>query len=137
MESIVVDSSIIVASFLVDEERHQQALEYINGLEQGDYAFHLPMLAIIEVASAIRRRTIRNWIVLASTWKQNVADWERDGSLILYPLNRDRLELAVTIAQRDRLRGADSVVAALAEELDFPLKTFDNELLNRFPAASQ
>ena len=133
----MIDSNIFVSSFLVNEEKHQQALEYINGLESGDYTFHLPMLANVVVTSAIRRRATRNWVGLVSTWKQSVADWERDGLLIMYPLDRDRMDRAVTVAQRDRLRGADSVIAALAEELDMPLKTFDNEIIARFSQASQ
>ena len=137
METLVVDSSVIVASYLVDEEKHQQAQEYINGLEWREYVFHLPMLANIEVTSAIQRRTTRNAMALVSTWKRNVADWERDGLLILYPLDRDRMEKASDIALLYRLRGLDSVFAELALELDIPIKTFDKELLERFPTASE
>ena len=136
MVSIVVDSSVIAASFLVDEENHQRALEYINGLEGGDYTFHLPMLAIIEVTSAIRRRDIRNWIALVSAWKKSFADWERDGLLTIYPLNRDRMNKAADIATQYGFRAQDCIFAGLALELDVPIKTFDRELLERFPTAS-
>lgn len=88
------------------------------------------------LTSAIRRRATRNWVGLVSIWKQNVADWERDGLLFMYPLDRDRMDSVVTVAQRDRWKGADSVVAALAEELGMPLKTFDAKILDRFPTAS-
>jgi len=57
--------------------------------------------------------------------------------MVLYPLNRNRMELASSIAIRFRLRGADSVFAALAEELEIPLKTFDQEILDRFPLANR
>ena len=137
MDSLVIDSSIFVASFLVNEENHQEALEYINGFERGGYTFHLPMLAVIEATSAIRRRAQRNWMTLASTWKQNLADWERGGSLIMYPLDRDRMDKAADIALRYRLRGLDCVFAGLAFELEIPLKTFDEEILTRFPQASE
>lgn len=136
MVSIVIDSSVIAASFLVDEENHQQALKYINGLEGGDYTFHLPMLAIIEVTSAIRRRDIRNWIALVSTWKKSVADWEQGGLLTIYPLNRDRMNKAADIAAQYGFRAQDCIFAELALELDIPIKTFDRELLARFPTAS-
>ena len=137
MEILVVDSSVIVASFLVDEEKHQQAQEYINGLERGEYVFHLPMLANIEVTSAIRRRATRNLVTLVSTWKQNVSDWERDGLLILYPLDRDRMDKAADIALLYGLKGSDCVFAELDLELDVSIKTFDKELLIRFPTASE
>ena len=137
MESRVVDSNIFVASFLVNEEKHQQALEYINGLERGDFTFHLPMLANVEVTSAIRRRATRNWVGLVSTWKLSVSDWERDGLLIMYPLDRVRMDKASDIALQYRLRGLDCLFAELALELDVPIKTFDKELLERFPTASE
>jgi predicted nucleic acid-binding protein len=62
--------------------------------------------------------------------------WERNGIIILYPLDRKRMENAVTTAEQNRLRGADSVIAALAEELDLPVKTFDKDILARFLKAS-
>jgi len=46
------------------------------------------------------------------------------------------MEISITIAEQNRLRGADSVIAALAEELDVPVKTFDQEILARCLKAS-
>ena len=60
MERIVVDSNIIVSSFLVQEDFHQRAQIYINGLERGDYIFHLPMLVVVEVMAAISRQAPRD-----------------------------------------------------------------------------
>ena len=137
MESIVVDSSILVASFLENEEKHQQAAEYISGLQRGDYIFHLPMLVIAEVFAAISRQSTANRLALLARAGQSLRAWEQSEKISLYPLDRGRLELSGTITQRDRLRGADSVVAALAEELGMPLKTFDREILTRFSQASE
>jgi predicted nucleic acid-binding protein len=136
MEQLVVDSNIIVSSFLESEDFHERAQEYINGLENGAYTFHLPMVVPVEVMSAISRRARQNRLALVATWKQNLIDWERDGIIILYPLDRKRMENAVTTAEQHLLRGADSVVAALAEELDMPVKTFDKDILARFLKAS-
>ena len=131
-----MDSNIIVASFLESEDFHQRGQEYISGLESGDYLFHLPMLVVVEVTSAISRRAQRNRQALLATWKQNIIDWERDGKIALYELDRGRMDKAVNTAERHRLRGSDSVIAALAEELDMPLKTFDTEVLGRLLRAS-
>ena len=131
-----MDSNVIVASFLVSEARHDIARQYINGLENGDYVFHLPMLVVVEVTSVIARRALKNRVAFLTTWQQNILDWEQDGKLLLYPLDRDRMDRALTIAQRDRLKGPDSVIAALAEELDMPVRTFDGEILERFLRAS-
>ena len=106
------------------------------GLENGEHIFHLPMLVVIEVASAIGRRALKNRAALLAVWRKNIVDWERDRKLFLYPLNRERMRRAVISAEQHRLRGGDSVVAALAEELDMPLKTFDTEIQDRFERAS-
>jgi len=66
-----------------------------------------------------------------------VADWEQDGTLMLYPLDRNRMDHASDIALRYRLSGLDCVFAALAEELGIPIKTFDQEILDRFPLANR
>ena len=53
----------------------------------------------------------------------------------MYPLERQRMDNSIQVAERYGLSGADSVVVALAEELNVPLITFDREILNRFPRA--
>ena len=136
MEPLVVDSNIIVASFLQSEAGYNDARQYINGLEIGDYVFHSPMLLVVEVMSAISRRAQRNRLALLAVWKQNIVDWETNNQLFLYPLDRDRMNQAAEISAQYSLRGADSVMAALAEELDMPLRTFDREILGRFPRAT-
>ena len=134
-EPLVVDSSVIAASYIPDDEHHTQGREIVGGLDRGDYVFHLPMLVVVEVSAAIRRR-MRRWRPTFNRWQQNLARWEYDGKVVLYPMNRERMENAVITARERQLRGADSVVAALAEELNMPLRAFDNELLRRVPGAS-
>ena len=107
----------------------------MDGLDRGDYVFHLPMLVVVEVSSAIRRR-LSNWQQTIEGWQQNVARWEREGKVVLYSLNRERMEQSVNVARGHQLRGADSIVAALAEELNMPLRSFDNNHLERWPGAS-
>lgn len=135
-EPLVVDSSVIVASYIPEEVNHLQGLEYRNGLDRGTYVFHLTMLVAVEVTSAIRRR-LPNWQQVMDDWQRSLVRWQRDGKVVLYPLDRASMERSVSAARRRRLRGADSVVAALAEELNMPLRTFDNELLQRGPEASR
>ena len=135
-QPLVVDSSVIVASYIPEEVNHLQGLEYRNGLDRGAYVFHLPMLVVVEVTSAIRRR-LSNWQQVIDDWRRNLTRWEREGKIVLYPLNRVRMESAASAASRHSLRGADSIFVALAEELNMPLRTFDNELLRRGPGTSR
>ncbi len=136
VEQVVVDSSVLAASFLPDDSFHQQSLSYIDGLEAGDYIFHLPMLVWIEVLASVSRRARRNRVSLLSRARQSFGSWESAGKIILYPLDRDRMNRAVNISERYSLRGADSVVAALADELDLPLRAYDREILERYELAS-
>ena len=135
-EPLVVDSSVIAAAFIREDEHHQKGVEYINALRRGEYVFHLPMLVVVEVTSAIRRRD-RRYQWAGRRWRSDLAQWERERKVFLYPMSRERMEHSVATARRRRLRGADSVVAALAEELNMPLRTFDGELLLRGPEASR
>ncbi len=137
MEHLVVDTNILVASFNESDSLQPQSQPYIDGLENGNYIFHLPMLVIAELIGTMSRIPTANRLALLARTNQSLRQWEQSGKISLYPLDRDRLELSVRVAQRDRLKGADSVVAALAEELGMPLKTFDEEILNRFSQASR
>lgn len=136
MEQVVVDSSVLVGSLLQGDALHQRSQPYINGLETGDYTFHLPMLVVVEVVAAISRRAPRGWQALLARTMRSLKDWETGGKIVLYPLDQDRMDLATGTAQRYHLRGSDAVLAALAEELGTQLKTFDKELLDRFQQAS-
>ena len=135
-EPIVVDSSVIVASFISGEANHLLGVEYMDGLDRGDYIFHLPMLVVVEVSSAIRRR-MQDWPEVIYKWQLDLARWEREGKVFFYPMNRQRMANSVVAALNRSLRGADSIVAALAEELNMPLRTFDDEHLRRWPGASR
>ena len=136
MERLVVDSSVLAASFLESDRFHQDSLTYITGLESGDYSFHLPILVIVEVLSAVSRQVQSNRLAVFARVNESFSEWERTGKIVLYTLDRERMEHAKDIALRFRLKGADSVIAALAEELAIPLKTFDSEVLDRFQRAS-
>ena len=132
VEQLVVDASVLVASFLDHQAHHAEALEYTRGLESGDYFFHLPRLALIETLAAVNRRAQRNQRVYVSIAKSSFEQWLADGKIVFYDLEESRTRHAVEIALRDRLNGADAVYAALAEELGLELKTFDQEQSQRF-----
>ncbi|MCH7713086.1 MAG: type II toxin-antitoxin system VapC family toxin [Chloroflexi bacterium] len=137
MERLVVDSSVLAASFLESDRFHQESLDFIAGLENGSYTFHVPNLGPVEVLSAVSRQSRHSRLAVLARTSQSLIDWEQAGVMVLYPLDRDCMERSSTIAIRFRLRGSDSVFAALAEELDIPLKTFDQEILDRFPLANR
>lgn len=105
-------------------------------MERGEYQGHLPSLVLVEVIAVISRRVRENRLALLVRAKQSFADWEQSGRIVVYTLDRERTERAIDAAEQYRLRGSDSVVAALADELGFVLKTFDREILERYHRAS-
>lgn len=130
------DSSIIVAPLREQEEFYQQGQVYVDGLEAVNYLFHLPMLLVVVEASTINRQIQRNRQALLMTWNQNIMDWERDGSIALYELNRELMIDAASTVGRYRLRGSDAVSVALPKKPAVSLETVDQEIQARFSRAS-
>ena len=136
MEALVIDSNVLVASFLEFEERHDDARRYITALENGDFVFHLPTLVPVEVMSAIWRRTQKQGMAFLIRATRSLRDWESTGKLVLYSLDSERMEAAIDATIKYRLSGSDSIIASLADELDIGLATFDSTLQIRVPRAS-
>lgn len=136
MADLITDSNVIVASFVSEDQFHNAGLNYVDGLENGDDIFHVPMLVPVEEVSTIWRRRQQQGLALVARAMKSFADWEADGRVVLYPLDRARMDTAMNMAVRYRFSGSDSVIVALAEELNIPLKTFDQEIQRRFAGAS-
>ena len=133
MKEEVIDSSIFVAAFLKGDERHDEAISLIEDLRSGNCLFHISMLVPIEVCGAIIRRT--KSLIDAYMAKRNLELWVREEKIKLYELNRERMDKAAEITIRDRVKGADAVIAEISEELNIPLRTFDKEVSKRFKGA--
>ena len=137
MDEVVVDSNLIVASFLSKDQFHQEGKAYTEALQRGDYRFHLSTLVIVEVVSGVSRQVRRYKPAFVERVRRSIDVWERSGGIILYELNRDRIQFAASAAERYGLRSLDAIHAALADELALPLKTCDQDVLTRYPGASQ
>ena len=135
MEDVVADSSLLVAYFLETDAFHQSAREFIAELDSAGKKLHLPTIVMVETVSAIRRRLGRESPSALSSASATINEWEGQGKVIFYRLSRERMEAASRLAEELALRGADSVIAALSEELRVELKTYDNEILHRFQRA--
>jgi len=94
------------------------------------------MLVLVEVTSVISRQAQKDRLALLARWRKIFEDWERDGRIALYELDRQRMVNAQNVAEQYRLKGADSVIAALAGELNISLRTSDAEILARFLGSS-
>lgn len=130
MKEIAVDSNVFIAAWLKEDQYHNEAIKYVENLRAGQCLFHASMLVPVEVCSAVLRRTKSP--ARAYLAKREIENWVGDGYIRLYPLDGERMTKAQQIALRDKLRGHDAVIAAVAEELQLEFLTFDREILVRF-----
>lgn len=132
---IVVDTNVFIVSLLDEsrlneEERKQRpfALRYISGLEAGDYLFHLPRIAVIEIASVTRKKS---GVGPAVVVKNRLSQWISMNLIKLYDLQEDRMMSAVELviqynrSRQRSLSGPDANFICLAEELGVPLVSFE------------
>ena len=57
MRKLTIDSSVIIASLLEKEPRHQEALKIWESILSGESIAIMPYSVLVEVVAAIRRRT--------------------------------------------------------------------------------
>ena len=57
MRKLTIDSSVIIASLLEKEPRHQEALKIWESILSGESIAIKPYSVLVEVVAAIRRRT--------------------------------------------------------------------------------
>jgi len=137
---IVVDSNVWVGYWLRRQEQYPAASALVQELQQGLQKCHIPRLVIVEVCSTILREVERPSLASALLLhiKETFAEWEVSGSIKLYDLNEERANSAIDMNSRltRHLKGSDSIIAALAQELNLPLKTFDIEIQQRYPNAT-
>jgi len=98
MADLITDSNVLVASFLSQDQFHDAGLVYVNGLENGDDIFHIPMLVPVEVVAAIWRRSQKLGLALVARVMKSFDDWETDGRIVFYPLDRARMAAAMDTA---------------------------------------
>ena len=112
--SYVVDTSVLVARFLESDAHHSKVLAYWDNLEKGHCRFHIPALAIVESAGAINRRSsVTNMAAAVHRLRQLIGR----GHIVEYQLDDQRRNQALSMVVRYKLRSADAIFVALAEEL--------------------
>jgi predicted nucleic acid-binding protein len=123
---MIIDASVLVAIFRSTDVHYAIGLEFLEAAVATQRDLHIPNLALPEVAGVFVRhtgdaqlanRTIRAVLALPRMQRHECADALADR--------------AAALASRCRLRGADAVYVSLAELLDVPLISLDQEILER------
>jgi predicted nucleic acid-binding protein len=123
---MIIDASVWVAIFRENDVHHGGSVSFLDAVVTKQQDLHIPNLALAEIAGVFARQTGK--ARLATRTVSAVLALPR---VQRHALNDALADRAVSLAARCRLRGADAVYVALAEALDQPLITLDQEILDR------
>lgn len=119
---IVIDASVIVAAYFEKEKFNKAAKNFFNKFTAKQETALIPEIALVEIASAIARGAKNpNYAI-------NFCEELRKFPNFLYiPIDESLSKLAVQIAGKFYLRGADAIYTALAYKYQAGLATLDLE----------
>jgi predicted nucleic acid-binding protein len=128
--AVTVDASVFVNAFSPSEEGSDASMEFLVRLSREQVPVIQPTLFLPEVAAAMARKQDDTEAAL---------ELERELksflNLTLIDLDEDLADFASEIAAKHRLRGSDSVYAAVALRFGTELISLDKEQLERLPKA--
>jgi predicted nucleic acid-binding protein len=121
-----IDASVLVNAFHPGETGHEQSRLLLQKIRQLGLPMIEPALVLPEVAAAIARG--QDDSSLATRFVQHLVALRQ---LLIVAIDGATARLAAEIAATHRLRGADSVYAAVAQRFGSTLVTLDQEQLTR------
>lgn len=129
-ERHTLDASVLLAAFNPAEAAHAEASKFLAALRDAGLPIIMPALVFPEVAATINRTQAEPSLAVgfANALK-------RLPNLVVVALDEDLGLRAATIAAQHRLRGADAIYAAVAQQYGCVLVTLDREQRERAPAS--
>lgn len=126
---IVVDASVMTAVYVAKDVHHHASRDWLRRYVLNGGQIVAPWLMAVEVATSVARRTqpARGHAALRGL--------QQLSALRFVTVNRDVHLHAATLGNDLRLKGADSVYAAIADRLRVPLISWDDEHKTRATAA--
>ncbi len=128
MKGVVVDSNVFIASLIEDDKFYMVSIDFIEKMNIEELTFHISMIIPIEVSCAIARRIGANE---AKESEEIIHNWIKEKKIIAYELNEKRMNESQNYGTKYKLKGMDAIIVQLALELNLPLITFDNEIIER------
>lgn len=123
---LTLDANVFVSASAPAEAQHAVSVTFIGRVAAQSVDVHCPSLVLPEIAAAIIRPTSN-----AALAAQTVSGIGLLPSITLVTLTEQRARQAAQIAISCRLRGADAIYVALAQEFGTTLITWDAEMLAR------
>lgn len=122
MSFIVVDASIWVSRLVPQDEHHERCQRWLLHQRAAGVTLVSPSLLLVEVAGAISRR-----IGDGTLAERAVYMLQSLPGLRLIEMNQAVIQSAAQLAANWGMRGADSIYAAVAQQLSIPLATLDQD----------
>ncbi|MDT8899449.1 MAG: type II toxin-antitoxin system VapC family toxin [Anaerolineae bacterium] len=132
MSPVTVDASVWINAFRPGEEGSQESLAFLEKIRQTREPMISPTLLLPELAAVLARGGVKREHVLY--FVQGVKDLPHH---VFIPLDETTAEVAVDLAERCKLRGADAVYSAVALRFGSILVTRDREQLERLRGVIQ
>jgi len=126
--AVTVDASVFVNAFSPDEDGSDISAEFLSQLRKDGVPLIQPTLFFPEVVASIARKQDNAEVAL-----ELASELKKFSRLTLIDLDDDLADYASEIAAKYRLRGSDSVYAAVALRFGTELITLDREQLDRLP----
>lgn len=123
-----VDASVHVSALNPAEADSADSQAFLARVQQQHVPLFCPTLLLVEVASAVAR--VLGDAERAAALAAALRDWPNQ---TLVPLDRALASRAASLAASARLRGADAVYAAVAQQYGTILVTLDRQQLERLP----
>jgi predicted nucleic acid-binding protein len=122
----VLDASVCVAIFNEIDPDHPAASSWFAAASLAEEPIVAPVILLAEVGSALARALDEDRAPMEAV------KLLRSGRLLeLFPVDGRLAARAATIGIALRIRGADAIYVALADQLGIPLITFDRQQLER------
>lgn len=125
---LTIDANVFVSAANPTETQHLVSLQFLKQIRVTAPEIFCPALLLPETGAAISRPTGN--LAMAAALIMQIEQWP---GLQLIQLTLLRAQRATAIAIAERLKGADAIYAATAEEFAATLITWDTELLQRGP----
>jgi len=126
--TVTIDASVFVNAFSPKESGSDKSLELISRLKEQSIPIILPVLVLPEIVSTLSRKQGNSESAL-----QLAREIKSLPNITLITVDESIADLAVDIAVNNRLRGSDSIYAAVALRFGTELITLDREQLDRLP----
>ena len=125
---LVIDASVLVAAMRPGEPHFASARTVLERLTRQRSTLYLPTIGLAEVAAAIARGLGR-----ADRAEKNVALVRQLPGMTIIAVDHPLGGRAAKVAGQHRIRGCDAIYVALAQSLDAPLLTLDQQQQERAP----